>query len=252
MHLKAHYDTRARSAITVTILVCCIVPLIGFLLCNSHTFVSYETHLLVRLSNRPQWLYDCSAIFALLFSTGGCVLLLAIIACINFRFAHSIRTVLGDVAVAASPIVYVTGIKWLVERPRPVTALHSNLLPTDPSFPSGHTAGAVIVATMIILTVRNAAHCRMRKIEELRRHMGVAPATCRNGGTAGNIEAVYTRRAMVTGIILVVAVGISRLLLGLHFPTDVLTSAIVCPLISYTVWIIREQLRAAKARQNNE
>lgn len=251
MRLKAHYDTRARSVITVTILVCCIVPLIGFLLCNSHTFVSYETHLLVRLSSRPQWLYDCSAIFAFLFSTGGCVLLLASIACVDFRFVRSIRTVLGDVVVAASPIVYVTGIKWLVERPRPVTALHSNLLPTDPSFPSGHTAGAVIVATMIILTVRNAAHCRMRGIEELRRHMGLVPAYHRNSGTAGSIEAVYTKRAMVTGTILVVAVALSRLLLGLHFPTDVLTSALVCPLISYTVWIVREHRRLMKKQYDN-
>lgn len=42
-------------------------------------------------------------------------------------------------------------------------------------------------------------------------------------------------------------VACSRLLLGLHFPTDVVTSAIVCPLISYMLWRLREDMRIAKA-----
>ena len=50
-----------------------------------------------------------------------------------------------------------TGVKWLVERPRPITSVGSDLLPGDPSFPSGHTAAAVIVSVMMILTVRNFA-----------------------------------------------------------------------------------------------
>lgn len=250
MRLKTHYDVRARTVITVTILVCCIVPLMGCLLCDSHKFASYETRLLVRLSDWPQWLHDCSTVFAFLFSTGGCVLLLGIIAYFDFRFVRSIRAVLSDAVIAASPIVYVTGIKWLVERPRPITAMHSSLLPSDPSFPSGHTAGAVIVATMIVLTVRNAAQHKMHRIEELRRRMGLVPACSKNSGTAGSIEAAYTRRAILAGAILIIAVASSRLLLGLHFPTDVLASALVCPLISYTVWIIREQLRLSKSQHD--
>lgn len=250
MRLKIRRNVQARTVVIVTALACLIAPCIGFLLCNSNTFVSYETRLLIDLSSWPQWLHNCSTVFAFLFSTGGCMLLLGIIACIDFRFIPSMRAVFSDVAVAASPIVYVTGVKWLVERPRPITALQSSLLPADPSFPSGHTAGAVIVATMIMLTARNAAHCRMQRTEELRRHRGLVPVYGKNRGIGGSLESVYTRRALTACTILVVAVGVSRLLLGLHFPTDVLTSAIVCPLISYAVWTIREHLRLAKEHHN--
>lgn len=233
--------------VALTLLVCLIVPLFGFLLCRSANVVSYETGILMALSRWPEFLHDCSTLLAFMFSTGGCAVLLAALAVIDFRFTRSMRTVLGDVIVAASPMVYVTCIKWLVERPRPITAIHSSLLPGDPSFPSGHTAGAVIIATMIILTVRNAAHRKMHRIEEQRHRMGMA-SVAGTADAAETIETSYRRRAMLGCVVLIIAVATSRLLLGLHFPTDVLTSAIVCPLISYAVWIVREHLREAKTR----
>lgn len=258
MRSKTPYDGRARTVIALTVLVCLIVPVIGFQLCRSTLIPAAETRILIGLSKWPELFHDCSAVFAFMFSTGGCVALLAILGIIDFRFVRSARTVLGDIIVSASPIVYVTGIKWLVERPRPITAAQSNLLPSDPSFPSGHTAGAVIVATMIILTVRNAAYRKMEDTRCQSRGGGAASAgsSARNSvgstdrNTADHVErniiADYTKRAVPVCVILVVAVAASRLLLGVHFPTDVCTSAIVCPLISYTVWVIREHLHMTR------
>lgn len=251
MRSKTTYDGRARAVITLTVLVCLLVPVFGFQLCRSTVIPAAETRVLISLSKWPEVFHDCSAMFAFMFSTGGCVALLAMLGIIDFRFVRSLRTVLGDIIVAASPIVYVTGIKWLVERPRPITAAQSNLLPSDPSFPSGHTAGAVIVATMIILTVRNAAYRKMGDASGQYRGGGEASARSTSDNAEQNIIADYTKRAVLVCAILVVAVAASRLLLGVHFPTDVCTSAIVCPLISYTVWIIREHLRLAKERCNN-
>lgn len=91
-----------------------------------------------------------------MFSTIGCIMLLAILATIDMRITGNKRIVIRDIVVSATPILYVTGIKWVVERPRPVTSIGSGLLPGDPSFPSGHTAAAVIVSVMMILTVRNS------------------------------------------------------------------------------------------------
>ena len=112
-----------------------------------------------------------------------------------------------DIVVSATPILYVTGIKWVVERPRPVTSIGSGLLPGDPSFPSGHTAAAVIVSVMMILTVRNWARKRFSDAEWDRMR-------------------VFHRRSAIGAVALVFVVACSRLLLGLHFPTDVITSAV--------------------------
>ena len=153
------------------------------------------------------------------------------LAAVDLRITGSRRVVIRDVVVSAAPILYVTGVKWLVERPRPVTSAGSGLLPGDPSFPSGHTAAAVIVSVMMILTVRNFAHKCFPDGED--------------GGRA-NRRRVFLRRAIIGAVALVVAVACSRLLLGLHYPTDVIISATICPLISYAVWCVWNACESAE------
>lgn len=49
---------------------------------------------------------------------------------------------------------------------------------------------------------------------------------------------MFLRRAIIGAVALVMAVACSRLLLGLHYPTDVIISATICPLISYAAWCV--------------
>ena len=63
-----------------------------------------------------------------MFSTIGCIMLLAILAAIDMRITGNKRIVIRDIVVSATPILYVTGIKWIVERPRPVTSIGSGLI----------------------------------------------------------------------------------------------------------------------------
>ena len=72
---------------------------------------------------------------------------------------------------------------------------------------------------MMILTVRNLARKRFPDNETNKRR-------------------VFLRRAVLGAVALVFAVACSRLLLGLHYPTDVMVSATICPLISYAVWCV--------------
>ncbi|MBW3095166.1 phosphatase PAP2 family protein [Bifidobacterium sp. 64T4] len=241
-------NRRTTISVIITAMVCLIIPFMGFRLRSSTNVAVAETDLLRALTAWPESLRDCSALLAFMFSALGCVAILAVLAVIDFRIVRSIRTVIGDIIIAALPFAYVTGIKWLVERPRPVTAADSALLPGDPSFPSGHTAAAAIVAVMIVLTVRNAAY---RKIGSM---PGTAPgradqsiSTERRGSGAPSIVRTYEHRAVAAGVAIVIVVACSRLLLGLHFPTDVLTSAVVCPLISYMLWRLREDMHMTKA-----
>lgn len=219
MHTENGNIAKTVAVVTATAILCCIVPMIGIALRNSAIATTRETGVLQALSTWPEYLYDCSTVLAYLFSTVGCIVLVAILVAIDLRITGSRRTVFRDVVVSAAPIVYVTGVKWLVERPRPITSVGSGLLPGDPSFPSGHTAAAVIVSVMMILTVRNLARKRFPDNETNKRR-------------------VFLRRAVLGAVALVFAVACSRLLLGLHYPTDVMVSATICPLISYAVWCV--------------
>lgn len=211
-----HTRNRTAAVVTATVILCCIVPMIGIALRNSAIATARETSVLQTLAAWPACLQDCSTVLAYLFSTVGCIALVSMLAMIDLRIIGSARVVCRDVVVSATPIVYVTGVKWLVERPRPITSVGSGLLPGDPSFPSGHTAAAVIVSVMLILTVRNLARKRFPDTEASERR-------------------VLLRRAVIGAVALVGAVACSRLLLGLHYPTDVMISATICPLISYAV-----------------
>ena len=214
-----HTRNRTAAVVTATVILCCIVPMIGIALRNSAIATARETSVLQTLAAWPACLQDCSTVLAYLFSTVGCIALVSMLAMIDLRIIGSARVVCRDVVVSATPIVYVTGVKWLVERPRPFTSVGSGLLPGDPSFPSGHTAAAVIVSVMLILTVRNLARKRFPDTEASERR-------------------VLLRRAVIGAVALVGAVACSRLLLGLHYPTDVMISATICPLISYAVWCV--------------
>ena len=214
-----HTRNRTAAVVTATVILCCIVPMIGIALRNSAIATARETSVLQTLAAWPACLQDCSTVLAYLFSTVGCIALVSMLAMIDLRIIGSARVVCRDVVVSATPIVYVTGVKWLVERPRPITCVGSGLLPGDPSFPSGHTAAAVIVSVMLILTVRNLARKRFPDTEASERR-------------------VLLRRAVIGAVALVGAVACSRLLLGLHYPTDVMISATICPLISYAVWCV--------------
>lgn len=214
-----HTRNRTAAVVTATVILCCIVPMIGIALRNSAIATARETSVLQTLAAWPACLQDCSTVLAYLFSTVGCIALVSMLAMIDLRIIGSARVVCRDVVVSATPIVYVTGVKWLVERPRPITSVGSGLLPGDPSFPSGHTAAAVIVSVMLILTVRNLARKRFPDTEASERR-------------------VLLRRVVIGAVALVGAVACSRLLLGLHYPTDVMISATICPLISYAVWCV--------------
>ena len=193
----------------------------------------HETNILQALAVLPEGLRDCSTVLAHLFSTVGCIAIVAALAAVDSRITRSRHVVIRDVTVSAAPILYVISVKWLVERPRPITSAGSGLLPGDPSFPSGHTAAAVIVSVMMILAARNFVRICFPDGE---------------GDGRANRRRAFLRRAIIGAVALVVAVACSRLLLGLHYPTDVIIFAIICPLISCAVWCVWNAYESAGER----
>lgn len=106
--------------------------------------------------------------------------------------AHALRLV----GILASVAVLVFSLKALFGRARPCMCLadvHALVFstPTDPSFPSGHAAGAFAFAAYVAF--------------EARTHVLVKAAIF----------------ALAAGI------GLSRVVLGVHFPSDVLAGAVL-------------------------
>ncbi|HEU4980861.1 MAG TPA: phosphatase PAP2 family protein [Solirubrobacterales bacterium] len=142
----------------------------------------------------------------LLVSAGAAVLLAA---------RHHWR---GAVALAISVLAtqaVVTGAKALMSRPRP----DQDAAVVDPSgfsFPSAHSASAVALYAMLALIAASAMRGRAR-------------------GSAWTVA-----------IALVVAIGLSRVYLGAHYPTDVLAGWLIGGVVVLGSWTLCSRLPAGR------
>ena len=104
------------------------------------------------------------------------------------------------------------GLKVGIARPGPAFLPHS--VPTDPvAFPSGHaTSAAATYLTLGVLAARGQARARAR---------------------------VYLRSL---GVLLTLAIGLSRVYLGTHWPTDVLAGWILGASWALSCWLVATRL----------
>lgn len=134
----------------------------------------------------------------------------SMIAFIPFAIARRTRRVGGfllGTLVATSLVVFV--VKLAVQRPRPLVSLsgvHALAFapPTDPSFPSGHAAGAFAFATFVATVIATS-------------------------------DATRVQKAVALSALLILAIGIacSRVYLGVHFPSDVGAGAVVGTILGH-------------------
>ena len=104
-------------------------------------------------------------------------------------------------------------VKLIVERPRPAGNSAYLAEAQGFSFPSAHSATSVAVyATIAVILIRASRHG----------HSRVAIAT------------------LATALVL--AVGLSRVLLGAHYPTDVLAGWIVGALVASLCWLVAARI----------
>jgi undecaprenyl-diphosphatase len=136
------------------------------------------------------WLATMSALTIV--GSGWTMIPIASLAAFKTTREHAVRLIL----LLASVAIAVFSIKFLVGRARPCTSLaevHALVFhaPTDPSFPSGHAAGAFAVAAFVTFEAR------------------VHPL------------------AKIALFVIAAGIGLSRIVLGVHFPSDVLAGALL-------------------------
>jgi undecaprenyl-diphosphatase len=111
--------------------------------------------------------------------------------------------------------VVVTAVKLLVSRPRPDEDL-SMSDPSGASFPSAHSATAVAAYLMLALVATKAMPDRFRK------------------------------PVLVCAVLIVLAIGASRIYLGAHYPTDVLAGWLTGGALVLFSWAFALRLPGAR------
>jgi undecaprenyl-diphosphatase len=198
-----------------------VVPF-GRALKHSQAVFTFEMHVVHEVHGAPKALIVVSHIFDVLYSPALTSTLMGILLVAGFwRFRRTWQTVLSVVTVAA-PLGVVLLVKVIVGRNRPGTPFDS--WSADPSFPSGHTACAVELSVLIVLLLW------MRDM------------------TLGGLEEERRPRRPVRMalygvlILLPVLTACSRVILGKHYPSDVLTSLVLCSLLSACIYRVGEDL----------
>jgi membrane-associated phospholipid phosphatase len=110
--------------------------------------------------------------------------------------AWRVRAALYLVAARLLELGIETGVKYLMNRRRPVLP-HTLATAQDPSFPSGHTAGTTVLCVSLLVLAW--------------------PGLSRMARSGWVVAAAAA----------IIAVGASRVLLGLHYVTDVLGGALL-------------------------
>ncbi|UQA82906.1 phosphatase PAP2 family protein [Gardnerella vaginalis] len=185
---------------SIVLLLAILIPCIGKGLLVMSEERSLETGIVAFFHNySPSFIMSISKILAIIFSTKCCIVILFILCIISYFLKRNWRITLTQLVISLLPMVYIFAIKFIVHRPRPFIGVKVKL-PPDPSFPSGHTAAAVAICAMIlmILYVSNKSLLKL---------------------------------GLIISIVVVVIVALSRLVVAAHFPTDVITSAIMYPIL---------------------
>jgi undecaprenyl-diphosphatase len=139
----------------------------------------------------PPWAEEAMRDITALGSAPG--LVIAVLAVVGFlALAQAWRLALFTLAASAGGLLVSSLLKYTIDRPRPDLVPHGNIIYTS-SFPSGHSMmSAVIYLTLAALVVRLMERKQLKGYA-----FGVA-------------------------LVLTLLVGVSRVYLGVHWPSDVL------------------------------
>lgn len=173
---------------------------------------------------------------AVCFSAVVAVSVIVVLLGVIWAVTRSAGQMLRGLAMAALPMAVVGLIKTIVDRPRPSTA-RGALMP-DPSFPSGHTACSVVVVSLALF----ALHVIDARIKDSR---GLAGTAVQSSQSPRSPLVWRVLRTVLTVILVVVpfVVALSRVIYGVHYPTDVCTSLVLTPVLVWCVYRLCDPAR---------
>ena len=231
-----HAISRHRTSIGIVSLALAVVALAiveGLILRSNTADHVAEMRLILAADARWAAFVPAAHTIAVCFSAVVAVPVIVVLLGVIWAVTRSAGQMLRGLAMAALPMAVVGLIKTIVDRPRPSTA-RGALMP-DPSFPSGHTACSVVVVSLALFALQVIDV----RIKDSRGLADTAPQSSRS-------PLVWRVLRTVLTVILVVVpfvVALSRVIYGVHYPTDVCTSLVLTPVLVWCVYRLCDPAR---------
>ena len=234
-----HAISRHRTSIGIVSLALAVVALAiveGLILRSNTADHVAEMRLILAAGARWAAFVPAARTIAVCFSAVVAVPVIVVLLGVIWAVTRSAGQMLRGLAMAALPMAVVGLIKTIVDRPRPSTA-RGALMP-DPSFPSGHTACSVVVVSLALF----ALHVIDARIKDSR---GLAGTAVQSSQSPRSPLVWRVLRTVLTVILVVVpfVVALSRVIYGVHYPTDVCTSLVLTPVLVWCVYRLCDPAR---------
>lgn len=234
-----HAISRHRTSIGIVSLALAVVALAiveGLILRSNTADHVAEMRLILAAGARWAAFVPAAHTIAVCFSAVVAVPVIVVLLGVIWAVTRSAGQMLRGLAMAALPMAVVGLIKTIVDRPRPSTA-RGALMP-DPSFPSGHTACSVVVVSLALF----ALHVIDARIKGSR---GLAGTAVQSSQSPRSPLVWRVLRTVLTVILVVVpfVVALSRVIYGVHYPTDVCTSLVLTPVLVWCVYRLCDPAR---------
>lgn len=234
-----HAISRHRTSIGIVSLALAVVALAiveGLILRSNTADHVAEMRLILAAGARWAAFVPAAHTIAVCFSAVVAVPVIVVLLGVIWAVTRSAGQMLRGLAMAALPMAVVGLIKTIVDRPRPSTA-RGALMP-DPSFPSGHTACSVVVVSLALF----ALHVIDARIKDSR---GLAGTAVQSSQSPRSPLVWRVLRTVLTVILIVVpfVVALSRVIYGVHYPTDVCTSLVLTPVLVWCVYRLCDPAR---------
>lgn len=236
VHSATHAISRHRTSIGIVSLALAVVALAiveGLILRSNTADHIAEMRLILAAGARWAAFVPAAHTIAVCFSAVVAVPVIVVLLGVIWAVTRSAGQMLRGLAMAALPMAVVGLIKTIVDRPRPSTA-RGALMP-DPSFPSGHTACSVVVVSLALF----ALHVIDARIKDSRGLADTAPQSSRPPLIWRVLRTVQT----VILVIVPFVVALSRVIYGVHYPTDVCTSLVLTPVLVWCVYRLCDSAR---------
>ena len=234
-----HAISRHRTSIGIVSLTLAVVALAvveGLILRSNTADHVVEMRLILAAGARWAAFVPAARTIAVCFSAVVAVPVIVVLLGVIWAVTRSAGQMLRGLAMAALPMAVVGLIKTIVDRPRPSTA-RGALMP-DPSFPSGHTACSVVVVSLALF----ALHVIDARINDSR---GLDGTAVQSSQSPRSPLVWRVLRTVLTVILVVVpfVVALSRVIYGVHYPTDVCTSLVLTPVLVWCVYRLCDPAR---------
>ena len=231
-----HAISRHRTSIGIVSLALAVVALAiveGLILRSNTADHVAEMRLILAADARWAAFVPAAHTIAVCFSAVVAVPVIVVLLGVIWAVTRSAGQMLRGLAMAALPMAVVGLIKTIVDRPRPSTA-RGALMP-DPSFPSGHTACSVVVVSLALFALQVIDV----RIKDSRGLADTAPQSSRPPLIWRVLRTVLTVILAVVPFV----VALSRVIYGVHYPTDVCTSLVLTPVLVWCVYRLCDPAR---------